>query len=153
MSCLCGPIPDQSRFACRSALSTLGMQWSYSTQHVLIGSRFLFVLDEQFKTSLIQKDAFFCVGEWIRAHVLYYSTDTRVYSRLYKANMKGVVFEDETETLYRFFGANQQKIDMNFFHELSMTSVWIDVIGTFWWVAKRKLCEVVWIGQIRKWFS
>ena len=35
----------------------------------------------------------------------------------------------------------------NSFHELSMNSVSIDVIGEFWWVTKRKLVGIVWIDR------
>ena len=35
-----------------------------------------------------------------------------------------------------------KRIISNFIHELSMTSVWIDVIDTFWQTAKRKLSQL-----------
>ena len=43
---------------------------------------------------------------------------------------------------YHFFPANQQWADT---YEPSMTSVWIDAIGTFWQVSRRNLHDIVWI--------
>ena len=41
------------------------------------------------------------------------------------------------------------KASANSFHELSMTSVSIDVIGEFWRATKRELVDIVWIDRKR----
>ena len=54
-----------------------------------------------------------------------------------------VLFCSETDKSYHFFEANQQRPASNPFHELSMTSVSIDVIGAFWQAVKRELYGIV----------
>ena len=38
----------------------------------------------------------------------------------------------ERDHLYNFFRANQGKDNIKSIHDISMKSVWLDVIGTFW---------------------
>ena len=45
-----------------------------------------------------------------------------------------------------YFEPISKRLTSNSIHELSMTSVWIDVIGAFWRATKRKLYRIVWIA-------
>ena len=52
-----------------------------------------------------------------------------------------LIFNQTRQSILIFFQSTQQ----NSIHELRMTSVWIDVIGTFCLVTKRELHGIVWI--------
>ena len=60
-----------------------------------------------------------------------------------------VVFSLNTKQIIHIisFGPITSKSSANSFHELSMTSVSIDLIGEFWRATKRELVDIVWIDN------
>ena len=65
----------------------------------------------------------------------------------WKSRRQNIVFPKQIIHIISFEPITS-KASANSFHELSMTSVSIDVIGEFWRATKRELVDIVWIVNV-----